>query len=56
VLTFITGVSYSPPSQARWLRFTLGYQFEQWWDLGNVNGSHADLTYQGLIFRGEFTF
>ncbi len=54
VLSFLTGVSYAPPVQGRWLRFSFGYQFEQWWSLGNLNSSHGDLTFQGLFFRGEF--
>jgi hypothetical protein len=56
VLSFLTGVSYTPPVQGRWLRFTLGYQFEQWWGLGDAGASHGDLTFQGIFFRGEFTF
>jgi hypothetical protein len=56
VLTFLTGLSYVPATQGRWLRFSFGYQFEQWWGLGDLGSSHGDLTFQGLFFRGEFNF
>jgi hypothetical protein len=54
VLTFRTGISYTPPIGAlRWSRFSFGYQFEQWW---NVGRSQGDLNIQGLFFRAEFKF
>jgi hypothetical protein len=56
VLSFQTGVSWTPPGNAHWLRFAFGYQFEHWWGIGDVGGSRADLTVQGLFFRGEFDF
>jgi hypothetical protein len=56
VLTFRTGVSYAPPQAAAWFRFAAGYEFEQWWGLGNVGDSHANLNVQGLFFRGEFRY
>jgi hypothetical protein len=49
------GVSYSPPSFER-LRFRAGYQFEQWFNLGNVEGSHLNLLMQGGFVRGEIDF
>jgi hypothetical protein len=56
VLTFRTGLSYAPPASAPWFRFAFGYEFEQWWGLGNVGDSHADVNVQGLFFRGEFRY
>jgi hypothetical protein len=54
VLTFRSGISYTPPVGAlRWSRFSLGYQFEQWW---NVGRSQGDLNIQGFFFRAEFRF
>jgi hypothetical protein len=54
VLTYRTGVSYTPPAGAlRWTRFSFGYQFEQWWNIGRSQG---DLNVQGLFFRAEFKF
>ena len=37
-------------------RYSLGYEFEQWWAVGNVGSSRADITTQGFFFRGEFNF
>jgi hypothetical protein len=54
VLTFRLGLGYTPPvGVLRWSRFSFGYQFEQWW---NVGRSQGDLNVQGLFFRGEFKF
>jgi hypothetical protein len=50
------GASYSPPQECGWLRFTFGYQFEQWWDVGGVGSSAGDVQFQGLFFRGEFRY
>ena len=56
VLTLEGGVSYAPPSMARWLRLTAGYHFEQWWDLGFPLFSDAQLTIQGIFLRAEITY
>ncbi len=56
MLDFQTGVSYTPQVTGRWLRFSLGYLFQQWWGVGNAGNSHADLNLQGIFFRGEFNF
>jgi hypothetical protein len=54
VFTYHTGISYTPPAGAlRWSRFSFGYQFEQWW---NVGRSQGDLNVQGFFFRAEFRF
>jgi hypothetical protein len=57
-VTFLTGLSYAPPTRGQWMRFSGGYLFEQWWSLGDMRGlaSSGDLTFQGLFFRGEFNF
>jgi hypothetical protein len=49
------GISYSPP---RWetLRFSAGYQFEQWWFLGTLGDSRAELSSHGGFFRAELDF
>jgi hypothetical protein len=51
------GFSWTPPRN-RAIRFFLGYQFNEWWQLGrnSTNGSEGDLTEHGIFFRGEFTF
>lgn len=56
VLTFLAGLSYTPQSTGRWIRFSGGYQFEQWWGIGDAGSSTGDLRMQGLFFRGEFNF
>lgn len=48
------GVSWQPPGTR--LRFTTGYEFEYWWDIGHVGGSRAELFDQGGFFRAEFRF
>jgi hypothetical protein len=57
-LAFFTGVSYTPAVRGRWMRFSFGYEFEQWWDVGDLGSSpsRADLSLQGIFFRGEFSF
>ncbi len=50
------GLSWTPKYTLRWLRFTGGYTFEQWWNVGTIGGSSADLTYQGLFLRTELHF
>jgi hypothetical protein len=44
------------PQWSHFARFSLGYHLERWWELGEVNDSAADLTTQGLFFKGEFSF
>ena len=50
------GLSYQPPQNPEWLRFTFGYQYEQMWNVGAAGASQGDVTFQGLFFRGEFKF
>jgi hypothetical protein len=50
------GLAWTPRGTAHWLRFSAGYQVEQWWSLGDVSPSQADLTVQGLFLRGEWSF
>jgi hypothetical protein len=56
VLSFETGLSYTPAHYAPWFRFAFGYELDHWWGLGDLQGSRGDLTVQGLFFRGEFRF
>ena len=44
VLALRTGLSYTPPNLSQW-RFMLGYEFEEWWFVGQVDGLNA---------RGQF--
>ena len=52
---FAVGLVWSPPNCER-LCFVVGYAVEQWWDIGQVQGSRAEATIQGLLFRGEWRF
>jgi hypothetical protein len=56
VLRFQTGVGWAPPCNGRWLRFSAGYIIEHWWDVGQAGGSQAELGFQGLFLRSEFSF
>jgi hypothetical protein len=56
VLGIEAGLSWTPLHSYRWLRFTGGYIFERWWDIGTAAGSSADLTFQGLFLRTELHF
>jgi hypothetical protein len=49
------GLRWQPP---RWRAadFSVGYQYEHWWDLGKLRDSTAELSEQGLALRAEFRF
>jgi hypothetical protein len=55
-LRFQIGLSWAPPGTVHWLRFTGGYEIENWWYLGELDPSRAELTVQGAFFRAEFEF
>jgi Legionella pneumophila major outer membrane protein precursor len=48
------GVGWAPPGTR--LRFSAGYEYEQWWYVGHVGGSRAQLFDQGAFLRGEISF
>jgi hypothetical protein len=48
------GFGWAPPGTR--LRFLVGYEFEQWWNVGHVGSSRAELFDQGVFFRAEFSF
>jgi hypothetical protein len=56
MLTFNLGLSYTPPGPFSFARLGFGYQFEYWWDIGNLSSSKGDLLSNGFYFRGEFNF
>jgi len=56
VLAFQIGMSYAPPWDGRWTRFSVGYEFQQYWNIGQSGGSRADLQTNGVFFRAEFGF
>jgi hypothetical protein len=55
VLDFQFGLSWTP-CRARWSQLVFGYELQQWWYLGQVGSSRAELTTQGIFFRGDFSF
>jgi len=62
ILNLEVGVGYTPP-WARWVRFSGGFQFQQWFDLGSsfipsAPGLPADVQFStyGGFFRGEIHF
>ena len=50
------GLSWTYWRHGYWNRFLLGYEMEQWWYLGQVGASRAELLSQGIFFRGEIGF
>jgi len=56
VLGLQVGLSYTPPWEGRWARFAMGYEFQQYWNIGQAGGSRADLQTNGVFFRAEFGF
>jgi len=56
VLNAELGLCWAPRFSHHALRFSGGYQFEQWWYVGQENGNHADVLLQGVFLRGEWSF
>jgi hypothetical protein len=57
VFNFTTGLSYVPPRLPNW-RFTLGYEFEEWWFVGQVDllDSRGQFTTNGVFLRAAVNF
>ena len=49
------GLAWRPDPGGRF-RAVLGYQFEQWWDLGRTDDSNFELTVQGAFLRAEWRY
>jgi Legionella pneumophila major outer membrane protein precursor len=54
------GVAWTPVEHCR---LSVGYSYEHWWDVGFAGAinqpasfSRADLTFQGIFFRGEWKY
>jgi hypothetical protein len=54
-LSLQAGLVYKPQYLENF-RLIGGYSFERWWNLGKLGDSRADLTIQGVFFRGELDF
>jgi hypothetical protein len=50
------GLAWTPVWRGCGSRYTFGYEFEEWWSAGEAGNSHANITTQGIFFRGEFNF
>jgi hypothetical protein len=55
ILNLQAGLNWTPPYSDH-LRLTFGYQFQYWWSLGEAAGSSAELSENGIFFRGEWHF
>jgi hypothetical protein len=55
VLSVQAGLGWQP---ADWehVRFALGYQLEDWWNIGRDGSSRAELSVQGIFLRGEWRY
>ncbi|MBM4071804.1 MAG: hypothetical protein FJ271_23195 [Planctomycetes bacterium] len=49
------GIRVLPLADPRF-RVSIGYTWQRWWYVGDTFDSNADVTIQGIMFRGEFTF
>jgi hypothetical protein len=50
------GLAWAPTWRDRCLRLSTGYDLEQWYNVGQVHDSRAELTAQGLFFRCEWNY
>jgi hypothetical protein len=55
VLQTEIGLRWRPAWHDNW-NFAVGYTYEQWWSLGSVAGSKAEIWSQGCFLRGEVMF
>jgi hypothetical protein len=57
VLTFRTGLSYTPRDLSQW-RFMVGYEFEDWWFVGQMPGqpSRGQFYTNGVFLRALVSF
>jgi hypothetical protein len=57
VFTLRAGLSYTP-ANLNWWRFMVGYEFEDWWDVGRIPGqpSRGEFYTNGVFLRAIATF
>jgi hypothetical protein len=57
VLTLRTGLSYTPAGLSNW-RFMAGYEFEEWWFVGQIDGlpTRGQFNTNGVFLRAFVTF
>jgi len=56
VLDFQIGLGWTSCWHHHWSRLAMGYEFEQWWNIGDAGDSRAEVTTQGVFFRAEFGY
>ena len=49
------GIRFVPIADSLF-RVSIGYHWERWWFIGHTDVSNAELTFQGIFFRGELWF
>lgn len=49
------GIRFLPLADPRF-RVSIGYTWQRWWYVGHTIDTNADVTIQGIMFRGEFSF
>jgi len=47
------GLSWGPDSPNRYRRFTIAYQYQEWFSFGATDDSNANLLMNGILMRGE---
>jgi hypothetical protein len=57
VFNLQAGLSYTPPRLSNW-RFSTGYEFEQWWSVGQIHGSDSrgQFNTNGVFLRAAVNF
>lgn len=57
IFTMQVGLSYVPPNLNRW-RFTLGYEFEEWWFVGQIDmlDSRGQFYTNGVFLKAMVSF
>ncbi len=50
------GISWGPDSPNRYRRFTLAYQYQEWFSFGATDDSNANLLLNGILARGEYRY
>jgi hypothetical protein len=57
VLAIFLGLAWQPPRYHS-LRFSVGYEYEYWWNVGRISNStpRGEMSDQGVLLRAEFNF
>jgi hypothetical protein len=55
-LHFQAGISWSPGGNYHSLHLSGGYEIENWWDVGQVGRSRAELISQGIFLQARWDF